>query len=341
MIRKVLRELAFAFAALAATVVVAELGVRIHLRQPLWPPVPPKPYIDSRLFYMRSPSLLYEMRPGIDDEIGYERIRITINRSGFRDTRDPVVPKPQGTWRVLVLGDSFTFSGKVPLEKTFAAQLETLLAQRDPTRRYEVWNLGVPGYKSAQQLAALREKGMPLDPDLVLAGVTLNIAAPLVQLVPATEATWPRANRFVKRFHLVQFLYANWKRYAYLWRGSLLPRGESFADLKEGSARWQAAQDDLGEMRRVTETGGGKFLAVLWPMFVQLDDYPYVDKHRLVVDACRERGISALDLFPVFQGMHAPSLWVKPDDHHPNPVAQRKVAEAVLAWLDGRGFLPH
>jgi hypothetical protein len=335
-----LRDLALVIAAAIVTVVVAEFGVRIYQRQPLWPVIPPKPYIDSRLFYLKSPTLLYEMRPGIDDEIGYERIRITIDRSGFRDTRDPVVPKPPGTWRAVVLGDSFTFSGKVPLEKTFAAQLEALLAKRDPSRRYEVWNLGVPGYKSAQQLAVLREKGMPLDPDLVIEGVTLNIAAPLVQLVPATEPRWPRLNRFIKRFHLVQFLYANWKRYGYRWRGGLLHGEENFADLTEDSARWKSSKADLGEMKRITEAGGGKFFAIMWPMFVDLDDYPYRAKHQLVMDACRERGIAALDLFPIFEGMAAPSLWVKPDDHHPNPIAQQKVAESVLGALEGQGLLP-
>ena len=339
-----LRELLVLLTAVVVAALVAavagEFAVRVYTKQPLWPLVPPKPYIDSRLFYLKSPTRLYEMRPGIDDEIGYEHVRITINGLGFRAASDPVVPKPPGTWRAIVLGDSFTFSGKVPIEKTFAAQLEAMLGTGDTSRRYEVLNFGVPGYKSAQQLAFLREKGLPLAPDVVIVDLTLNAAAPPVQLVPARDSRWPALNRFSKRFHLVQFLYANWKQYGYLLRGRLLHRGENFADLAEGSPRWDATRADLAEMKRVTEASGAKLFVVMWPVFVQLEDYPYVAKHELVERACRELGIPELDLLPAFRGMDARTLWANPDDHHPNPIAQRKVAETVHAALADGGFLP-
>lgn len=339
-----LREAAMVVASVLAAIVVAavvgELAVRVYEKQPLWPLVPPKPYVDSRLLYEKSPTRLYSMRPGVDDEIGYERVRIRINRFGFRSTADPAVPKPAGTWRAVVLGDSFTFSGKVPLEQTFGAQLQAMLDARDRERRHEVLNLGVPGYKIGQQLALLRETAPMLDPDLVIFDFTLNAAAPLVQLVPATEPRWPWLNRFMKRFHLVQFLMANMKQYAYLRDGNFFARGKNFADLAPDSARWAAAKADLAAMKEVAARRGAKLVVVMWPVFVELDDYPYAAKHELVMRACQELNIPAVDLLPAFRGASAHDLWVRTDDHHPNQAAQRKAAETVLAALAERGLVP-
>jgi hypothetical protein len=331
--------LGLALAALVAAV-LGEIAVRLLAGHPLWPLVPPTPYIDNDILFRKSPTLLYELRPGVDEEVGYGHIRITINGAGFRDDTDPVVPKPAGTWRAIVLGDSFTFSGKVALADTFQKRLEKSLATRDPPRHYEVLNLGVPGYKSGQQLGLLREKGLGLGPDLVIVDFTLNGPAPQVQLVSGKQHRWPALHRFIKRFDLVQFLYANWKQYAFLGHGNFFRRGQNYPDLVEGSARWEASKADLAEMKRLTDARGARLLVVMWPVFVQLDDYPYAAKHRLVVEACEKLGIAVLDLLPAFRGIDATTLWATRDDHHPNPVAEQRVAEAVRDALAAKGLLP-
>ncbi len=335
----VLAALGFVVAALVACL-IGEVAVRLYAGHPLWPIVPPKPYVDNDLLYQPSPTVLYELRPGTDEEVGYGHVRIAINRAGFRGDVEPVVPKPAGTWRAIVLGDSFTFSGKVLLADTFAERLEKILAARDPSRRYEVLNLGVPGYKSSQELGLLREKGLALDPDLVIVDYTLNAAAPPVQLISGKRPMWPELNRFVKRFDLVQFLYANWKQYAFLREGNFFRRGQNYPDLAEGSPRWEASKADLREMKRVTGEKGVALLVVMWPVFVELDAYPYAAKHRLVIEACNQLGVPVLDLLPAFQGIDAPTLWASRDDHHPNASAQQRVAEVVAAGLEEKGLLP-
>ena len=181
---------------------------------------------------------------------------------------------------------------------------------------------------------------MSLDPDVVLVDFTLNEAAPLVQLISERSHRWPAAYRFVKRFDLVQFLYANWKQFAFLRQGNFFRRGQNYADLVEDSPRWEATKADLAEMRRLTDARHAHLLVVMWPVFVQLDDYPYVAKHRLVRQACETLGIPVLDLLETFRGTDARTLWASSDDHHPNPTAQKRVAEAVRDALEKRGFLP-
>ncbi len=94
---------------------------------------------------------------------------IRNNRAGFRD-RDHDLTKPDGVFRLAVLGDSFTEARALPLEETFWS-----VAGRDlgacpalDGAEMEVLNFGVSGYGTAQQLVTLRDHVLAYEPDLVL-----------------------------------------------------------------------------------------------------------------------------------------------------------------------------
>ena len=94
---------------------------------------------------------------------------IVINRDGFRDRDHPRL-KPPGTYRIAILGDSFTEALQVRLEDGFASVLERELASC-PTLKskvIEVFNFGVSNYGTAQELLTLRERAWDVEPDLVL-----------------------------------------------------------------------------------------------------------------------------------------------------------------------------
>ena len=88
------------------------------------------------------------------------------NSRGFRDV-EHAFEKPPGTYRVVVLGDSFIEGGQVDLEQSFTRVLEAELADA-LGRPVEVINLGTSGYGQVQELVVLREEGLRYDPDLVL-----------------------------------------------------------------------------------------------------------------------------------------------------------------------------
>src|SRR5437899_12585594 len=77
------------------------------------------------------------------------------------------VPPPQkgNEYRIIVLGGSTAFAG-FPLSNSIAGQLESLFHQ-DGIETVRVYNWGVPGYISGQELSLLAHK--VLDPDLVIA----------------------------------------------------------------------------------------------------------------------------------------------------------------------------
>lgn len=96
------------------------------------------------------------------------------NSLGFRDTREYSLTKSPGTFRILVLGDSVTFGHGALYETSYPYLLEQRLREWRPDVKWEVWNLGVPGYNTAQELASLNEVGERYAPDLVIVGFFQN-----------------------------------------------------------------------------------------------------------------------------------------------------------------------
>ena len=91
---------------------------------------------------------------------------VRINSKGLRDREYPY-EKPPGTYRILVLGDSFADALEVPLEDSFQEVLEARLNER-LDRPVEVINGGVWGYGNDQELLFYRLEGRKYRPDLVL-----------------------------------------------------------------------------------------------------------------------------------------------------------------------------
>jgi hypothetical protein len=241
--------------------------------------------------------------------------------------------------RVLVLGDSFTFAGKVRLEETFPKRLERLLNQAAAAERYEVLNLAVPGYNTRQQALQLGERGLALEPDLVIVAFVLNDALPAAQLVPLDARLPLGLRRFLKRFALVQFVAASAKRLPVILAGRRFKGGSEAEDLAPGTDGWRGVQESLLEIQRLSASRGAALLLVIWPLLEGLDaGYPFEAQHALVAGFCRELGIPTLDLLPAFRGAAPENYWVALDDHHPNAEAQNLAADTTFSTLRREGL---
>lgn len=95
------------------------------------------------------------------------RVDFSINQQGMRDPRDFEKPKPDGVSRILLMGDSFAMGYGVSYEDSVPARLEKLL-HGAYDRPFEVINLGVSGFGTAEELIALEKDGWSFGPDLVL-----------------------------------------------------------------------------------------------------------------------------------------------------------------------------
>jgi len=329
------------FVGVTVALAICEFAVRLYEREPLLPLVPRERYIDNAILYRKNPTRLYELRPGVDAVAGRDHVRIRINAQGQRDDVDRPTAKPKDVYRIVVLGDSFTFGGKAPLDQTFPRSLERKLQRLDGSRRYEVVNLAVPGYNTEQEMLRLREEGLAYRPDLVVVNFVLNDAGPMVQLVPEASH-WPvGVRRVLKRSYLVPFVYLRVQQVSFLARGGAFRDEEKYTDIAVGHPGWESCRAALAEIRRQTSTANADLLVVVWPMLVDLgQNYPHRSKHRVVIDECRRLGIPVLDLLPTFEGHDASVLWAAYNDHHPNGGALEMGADAVVGDLAARHVLP-
>ena len=99
-------------------------------------------------------------------------IPITYNKDGFRDRE--LVPKQKGVYRVMVIGDSFTFGVGIQTQQRYSDQLEALLRTHYPAQSIEVLNLSAGGNSTATERDLLRKYQDRVDPNLIIVGFCLN-----------------------------------------------------------------------------------------------------------------------------------------------------------------------
>ena len=96
--------------------------------------------------------------------------RFRTNGYGLRRDDEVAMPKPPGVFRVLILGDSQT-DGFVRNDEHYPHHAEAVLRGQPGGARVEVLNAGVLGYSPLQYYLWYRERGVPLEPDLVVLGL--------------------------------------------------------------------------------------------------------------------------------------------------------------------------
>jgi hypothetical protein len=92
---------------------------------------------------------------------------VKINGKGLRG-KEYRYTKESDTFRILVLGDSFTAALQVDEGETFPALLAAQLNRRYDIPHFEVINAGVVGYGTTNELDYFKHEGYKYQPDLVL-----------------------------------------------------------------------------------------------------------------------------------------------------------------------------
>jgi len=96
---------------------------------------------------------------------------ITVNLDTLNERFDYTIDKPDNTFRIITLGDSFTFGLNVHTKDNYPEKLEDLLNTRlrcAAHKKFEVINLGVSGYDIQYSVERFRRRGQKYNPDLVL-----------------------------------------------------------------------------------------------------------------------------------------------------------------------------
>jgi hypothetical protein len=124
--------------------------------------------------YLRDEQVGNVLRPNAEFEWTKEgHAFVKINSRGLRDDEHQI-PKPDGTWRFAVLGDSMAEALQVDPEDTFWSEMERDLRDCPALAGMEVEavNFGVSGHGTAQELITLRTRVWDYEPDMVVLAIT-------------------------------------------------------------------------------------------------------------------------------------------------------------------------
>ncbi len=104
--------------------------------------------------------------PGYDSK----GVHYHINSDGLSAMEDYPVKKGEDTFRIMTLGDSWTFGFLVDTKDNYSQQLEQILNSLSckNIKKFEVINLGVYGYDIEYSLERFRLRGQKYNPDLIV-----------------------------------------------------------------------------------------------------------------------------------------------------------------------------
>lgn len=259
-----------------------------------------------------------------------------LNSLGYRD-HEHALTKPAGVIRILMIGDSFTFAmGIERREDRVSDRLASELPGR-VAKEIEVINAGRPYTHTLQQIDALKQL-LEYQPDLVLLVYVFNDIDYLRSSVKPSAALADDGS-FMSRLHPMRLIYLNSflaqqiflrARHVY-W--SFVSDDESPVSAYEDP---ELVQRHIGDLRRFVElarAGGAEVAIVPFdPGFAQTvgNGGPRLD----FLARARAEGIPFWPLDQVFDGVDYDELVVNPMDHHPNALANRILADALVVQIE-------
>ena len=227
------------------------------------------------------------------------------NERGFRS---PPSAKGEDVFRIVFVGDSWTFGMGVSAQDAFPAKVAALANEHAGLgQRVEAWTVALPGYNTFNQLAAFWFLFDELGPDAVVIGPTSNDNHSTTDILPNGSQ----------------------------WRGGTVPDlfgdphtvtyHERYLDTHRFRTRWQASFAAI----RATEERLQKHGIPLVLAFLARWNGPYA--HHLVAEA----GVEApYVIVPV--GLTLGEWTNPPPVEHGNPAANRRYARLVYKGLADR-----
>ncbi len=120
---------------------------------------------ELKYFYEPAPNSIIK-----DDENEPDYGEYSINADSINALRDYAISKEKDVFRIIAIGDSFTYGLHVNTDSNWVSLLERKLNQGNCTdeKKYEVINLGAMGYDAAYEVERFKTRGAKYKPDLVI-----------------------------------------------------------------------------------------------------------------------------------------------------------------------------
>lgn len=245
-----------------------------------------------------------------------EPVTYSINADSLNERFNYTPAKKKNVWRIITLGDSFTFGQGVNTGDNWTELLEdklnTSVANCSKINKVEVINLGVDGYDIAYEVERYKIRGQKYDPDLIL---------------------WMVIDPTRIKDEMTANIDKCAKKYPYDRNGSL----SNYIDC------WAQAEKQLEE--RYGRTGIQKKLATSFNAI-----FNYYRKKIIALDLLKSHSsiikksdrVSVLDDFLItkYYAMRDKNNKYYLYDGHPNKAGHEIIAEDVFVYLKNNNLIP-
>jgi len=246
-------------------------------------------------------------------------VDIKINSLGFRDFEYPK-EKPPNKKRIIFIGDSFTLGWGVPLNRTFAKQVEQMLNKTDHI--YEVINMGIGNYNSMMEVELFKLKGLPLKPDLLIMSYFINDAEP-------TPKRTIFSRGLLKYSYFLNFCFDRYVKLRIRFDEEF--KWETYYQqlYDENSKSLAMNKSSIKELSKICKDARIQLLIVNIPELHELKEYPFSFATEYVRNIAVENHLPFLDMLPFLKNYNPESLWVTPEDTHANVKAHTIIAQEI------------
>lgn len=307
-----------------------------------------KRMIISSLFFLISFVLIYSSfeaffryRFDQSDSLGFLNVtqrwyqrHVVYNNYQFRD-KNFTVAKTPGVVRIGVMGDSLTFGyGIKNADNRFSNILQKELT--DHGYKVEVYNFGVPGMDTWNEIDLYNQKEAQFHPDILLWQYFLNDAEP-----PHSAGTDVLANAGKDVPPVVNFLsqHSFFFNYVY-WRLSA-KYATTFNQLRNADieqyhkpAVYAYHKKRIDDFMQELQTTNTKTVVIVFPFLNLFPNYPVADIHTRMDTLFKTDGANALvDMLPYLKGKQAKDLVASRYDTHPNEYVHKLAAEKLYSVI--------
>lgn len=267
----------------------------------------------------------YELVPNV--EIALKGAPFKVNSQGLHD-REYTLEKAAGVTRIAVLGSSHVMGVGVPMEENFENLIEERLNVQTVSgngRPYEVINFGVAGY-GLLQIMSMSENVVPLfEPDIVL---FVSHPGEEERLIDRLRTTIQSSPESVAHYKTLSELFETEDL------NGELPHSEFSRRLRKH--RTMLTQWVYYNVAQQIDRGGGRAVFVFMPTVDRRFNREELKRLRSYVESL---GVETIALNNLYDGFENSELWVADDDHHPNRIGHKLIADRLLKELISAGVL--
>jgi len=299
-----------------------------------------KKYSTDTAIISRNPRLVYEHKPSVDFVNKYG-IKISYNSLGF--IGDEIGHKDKDTFRILGIGDSIIAGEYLPENERYINKVGTILAKKTK-KDVEVVNAGVSGYNTWQELELFKNKGLSVEPDLIIVGLCLNDER---GWKPTLKKSWFGRIKEIPQHHkkarYFDFLYQRSQLYQFVYdflykiKKRLKKTDNPYEDFewKPDLRLWEVPLREIVELARSNKI---EVLFVVFPLEQQVQRNEKASFAPLA-GIFEKEDVHFLDLIKNYNANSDKVLYIKRDIIHPNKLGSKIAAEVTADYVANEGMM--